>query len=93
MSELYYQKHIFVCTNQKDNGKPCCANHDTKELAKYLQTTLLEKGLHGPQQYRVSASGCLGRCPTGPWAVVYPDGKWVNLRTKEDADTLISELC
>ncbi len=26
--DSYYQRHIFFCLNQRDNGEDCCADHD-----------------------------------------------------------------
>ena len=26
----YYQRHIFFCLNKRDNGEPCCADHDAQ---------------------------------------------------------------
>lgn len=87
----YYQKHIFVCTNQKPEPKACCANHASAEIFDYLKSRLLELGLHGPGMVRVSKSGCLGRCAQGPCTVVYPEGNWFHLRSEADVDRLITQ--
>lgn len=85
----YYQKHIFVCTNQKESGKPCCANQGGKPFFSYLKDQLKSLDLFGPNKIRVSQSGCLGRCALGPCMVIYPDGVWYHYETQEDLDDII----
>lgn len=87
----HYQKHIFLCVNQKVGGKRCCAQGEADEMAKYLKLSLMEKGLHGPDKYRVSTSGCLGRCAKGPCLVIYPDAVWYTYNSQQDIDRIIDE--
>ncbi len=86
----YYTKHIFICTNKKDAGKICCANSGGEPFFEYLKTRLKDLGLHGPQKFRVSKSGCLGRCSVGPSLVIYPEGVWYKYSLKEDIDEIIA---
>lgn len=85
----YYTKHVFFCTNQKVAGKVCCANSGAEEFCTYMKNRLLELDLHGFEKIRVSKSGCLGRCSSGPCVVVYPDGVWYSYATFEDIDRII----
>lgn len=87
----YYQKHIFVCTNQKDPGKACCANQGGKPFFSYLKDQLKSLGLFGPDKMRVSQSGCLGRCALGPCIVVYPEAVWYRYETQDDIDEIIQQ--
>ena len=87
----YYTKHVFVCTNQKPSGKVCCANSGGELLFDYLKSQLIERGLHGEGQIRVSKSGCLGRCGLGPCIVIYPEGVWYACASPSDIDELISQ--
>lgn len=84
-----YKKHIFVCTNQKDAGKACCANQGGKDYFLHMKKKLGMLGLHGVGQFRVSQSGCLGRCEQGPCVVIYPEGIWYTYKTLEDIDEII----
>jgi (2Fe-2S) ferredoxin len=86
---MYYKKHIFVCINQKEEGQPCCANTGGQPFFDYLKQKLKMLDLSGPGKIRVSKSGCLGRCATGPWLVVYPEGTWYNYNTYDDLDNII----
>ncbi len=55
-----------------------------------MKSKLLELELHGPGKYRVSKSGCLGRCSLGPCLVIYPDEVWYTYSNYEDMDEIIS---
>lgn len=85
----HYQKHIFVCTNQKAPGKKCCATNNAEDAFQQLKTMLLELELFGPNQTRVSKSGCLGRCSLGPCIVIYPEGVWYSYKTPEDLSEIV----
>lgn len=87
----HYIKHVFLCTNQKAAGKQCCANSGGEPFFDYLKTKLLESGLHGPGKIRVSKSGCLGRCSSGPCIVIYPEGAWYTYTSFADLDEIIDK--
>lgn len=87
----YYTKHLFVCTNQKPAGKVCCANSGGEAFFDYLKTKLREQGLHGPGKFRVSKSGCLGRCESGPCLAIYPDSLWYTYASFADIDEIIEQ--
>lgn len=86
---LHYKQHIFLCTNQKDNGKQCCNEAGAEPISQYLKQALMDKGLHGVGKVRVSTSGCLGRCRKGPCLVIYPEGVWYSYRNNADIDNII----
>lgn len=88
MNDLGYKKHLFVCTNKKQEGTGCgvfLSSEDTlkelKSLSRFLNQNSLEK-------VRVSQSGCLGRCKEGPVAVLYPQGHWFHLDEEEEKEML-----
>lgn len=80
---------MFVCTNQKAPGKKCCANSGGAQSFAYLKEKLLERELFGPGKIRVSQSGCLGRCSSGPCLVIYPESVWYTYSSLEDMDQII----
>ncbi|APF04425.1 TPA: (2Fe-2S) ferredoxin domain-containing protein [Legionella pneumophila] len=85
----HYTKHVFICTNQKAPGKQCCANSGGEEYFDFMKSKLLEFDLHGPGKIRVSKSGCLGRCSSGPCIVIYPEGVWYTYSSFEDIEQII----
>jgi (2Fe-2S) ferredoxin len=89
----YYTKHVFVCTNQRDPGKECCANGDAAELLAYAKQKL--KSLPLPAdllgKVRINSSGCIDRCNLGPVLVIYPEGTWYHYKTKSDIDEILTE--
>ena len=68
----YYQRHVFFCLNQRDNGEACCANHQAQAAFDHCKARVKGEKLAGPGQVRVNRAGCLDRCAGGPVLVVYP---------------------
>jgi len=33
----YYDKHVFFCTNQREDGSACCGNHDAQKARDYVK--------------------------------------------------------
>ncbi len=92
MSEnLFYQKHIFVCDNQRAPGeRVSCGNQGSAELLKFFKQKAAKAGIE--YKFRIQRSGCLDRCELGPIQVSYPEGKWFKLRNESDVDLLIEHF-
>ncbi len=86
-----YQKHVFFCVNQKEEGKTCCAAGGNDALRAYAKKRLKDLNLEGLGKIRVNAAGCLGHCKLGPTCVVYPDGVWYHLETQDDVERVIQQ--
>lgn len=56
-----------------------------------MKERLAELDLHGPGKIKVSRSGCLGRCSSGPCIVIYPDGIWYTYTSFDDIDEIIDK--
>ncbi len=69
---MKYQKHVFICTNQKDAPKKSCGEVHGTELVNAFKEALKERGLHTTM--RAQKTGCLDMCAFGPSLVVYPEG-------------------
>ena len=84
-----FEKHIFVCGNQRPQGHPrgCCDPSGQAELQKSFKKRLAEYGLKG--RVRANQAGCLDQCEHGPNVVVYPEGVWYGGVTLADVD----EIC
>lgn len=84
-----YVKHLFVCTNQKKDGRVCCADKGSVAFFHHLKAKL--KACDAPG-IRISQSGCLGHCQQGPCLVMYPEGVWSTSTTASDLDAIFSAL-
>jgi (2Fe-2S) ferredoxin len=91
MSKAYYRHHVFFCINQRENGKPCCADKGAAAMRDYAKDRVKTLGLSGQGQVRINQAGCLDRCAQGPTIVVYPEGVWYSYAGKEDIDAIIEE--
>lgn len=87
----FYRKHVFICTNQRKDGRSCSQNHDTRALFKQMKEKAREEGLLGPKGIRINKSGCLGRCGEGPVLVVYPDNIWYKFENSADLDEILEK--
>jgi (2Fe-2S) ferredoxin len=86
---MRFEKHIFVCANQKAEGKPCCGNENGMAIIEKFRTLLGDAGLKA--KIRVQKSGCLDSCSKGPALVIYPEGTYYGKLTLADVDTIFQE--
>jgi len=86
-----YQHHLFVCTNERDEGSSC-GRRGSFEILKALKATIRGRGLDHEAGIMATKSGCLGLCSVGPNLVVYPQGLWRSSLTHADAIGLLKEL-
>ncbi|MCU0338289.1 MAG: (2Fe-2S) ferredoxin domain-containing protein [Spirosomaceae bacterium] len=84
---MKYQKHVFICTNQKDGGKKCCGAEHGAALVDAFKTSLKEKGLN--VEIRAQKAGCLDVCGLGPALVVYPEGVFYGGVQLSDVEEII----
>jgi (2Fe-2S) ferredoxin len=82
----FYQYHLFFCTHQRDDGTPCCQQHDAQSIRDYAKNRVKELKL---PSVRVNNAGCLNRCGLGPMLVIYPEGTWYQYQSKQDIDEII----
>jgi (2Fe-2S) ferredoxin len=85
----YYQRHLFVCLNQRSNGEACCADHDAQAAFDHCKSRVKAQGLAGKGGVRVNKAGCLDRCAGGPVAVVYPEAVWYSWVDQHDLDEIV----
>ena len=85
----YYQRHIFFCLNQRENGENACLQHGAQAGFDRCKSRVKAEGLMGPGGVRVNKSGCLDRCAGGPVAVVYPEGVWYTYVDADDIDEIV----
>lgn len=86
---LYFQHHIFCCTNQRAAGhkRGCCADKNAEQLRNYMKRRVKELSISST---RVNGAGCLDRCELGPCIVIYPEGIWYAPKTTADIDEILT---
>ena len=84
-----YERHIFVCTNQRPQGHPrgSCDPAGEGRLQKAFKKSLAEHGLVG--RVRANRAGCLDQCEHGPTVVIYPDAVWYGGVGLTDVDEIV----
>ncbi len=87
----YFKNHVFVCTNQREDGSQCCGDHNAQEMRDYMKKRSKELGLVRSGEVRINSAGCLNRCELGPVIVIYPDETWYTFCDKDDIDEIIDE--
>ena len=87
---LFYDRHVFVCTNVRPEGHPrgCCKAKGSEQLRDYMKARAKELGL---KNVRINTAGCLERCELGPSMVIYPEGVWYSPKTNADIDEILSQ--
>jgi (2Fe-2S) ferredoxin/ubiquinone/menaquinone biosynthesis C-methylase UbiE len=83
-----FRHHIFVCTQEKAEGVPCCSAAGSFVVLNALHRELGSQGLADDVQ--VSSCGCLGVCDSGPVMMVYPEGTWYTKLTVNDVPKIVS---
>ncbi len=85
----YYERHIFFCLNERDNGEASCSQHQAQASFEHCKKRVKAEKLNGPGAVRVNKAGCLDRCAGGPVAVVYPEAVWYTYVDANDIDEIV----
>jgi (2Fe-2S) ferredoxin len=87
----HYERHVFVCCNQRpaDDPRGCCAAKDADAVRDALKARLKQLGLNS--QIRANKAGCLDQCKHGVTVVVYPEQVWYRGVTVDDVEELVQE--
>jgi (2Fe-2S) ferredoxin len=88
-TELYYQTHVFCCTNRRPDGHKdgCCASKGSEQLRNFMKKRAKELGI---KETRINGAGCLGRCEFGPVVVIYPEGVWYSPKNEADIEEILT---
>jgi (2Fe-2S) ferredoxin len=90
---LFYQRHIFMCTNVRPPAHPrgsCSARAAAAGGVEKLRAYAREKARQlGIENIRCNTAGCLDRCEFGPNMVIYPEGVWYRYETTADIDEIL----
>lgn len=86
--EPVYQKHIFVCTNLRDEGDSCGAR-GSAEMREYLKAKVKAAGID--KKIRIYKSGCQGNCDVGPNILIFPENIWYKGVHTSDLDFILNQ--
>ncbi|MBM3352336.1 MAG: (2Fe-2S) ferredoxin domain-containing protein [Betaproteobacteria bacterium] len=86
-----FKRHVFVCLNERPAGHPrgCCLGRASEDIFNHLKSGAAKAGLKG--EVRINRAGCLDHCEHGPTVVVYPEGTWYHVPTKQDAQEVLEK--
>ena len=85
--DLPFQKILFVCVNNRENGELACSARGSKAIQEHLKQIAKDRGLKG--KVRVSQSGCMDLCAKGPNVMVFPDNVWYSGVTESDIPKIV----
>ncbi len=84
-----FRYHVYVCTQEKPDGAPCCSTRGSTDVLEALRGEIARANLDGDVQ--VTTCGSLGLCERGPNMVVYPEGVWYSGVTADDVPEIVGE--
>lgn len=88
MNEGRYERHVFVCVNERDpDARVCCAASGSRDIRARLKALVKQRGLK--PAVRINGAGCLDTCELGPSIVVYPENVWYGRVTIDDVDEIV----
>jgi (2Fe-2S) ferredoxin len=87
---MFYERHIFVCENQRAPGERISCADKNAEILKYLKQNS-KTAYKGNGKIRIQRAGCLDRCELGPVLVSYPEGRWFSLKSTDDAKRFLEK--
>ena len=92
MSKPIFEKHLFVCTNQRTGSeKRSCGEQHGLELTAAFKKSIKDKNIDMP--VRAQRAGCLGICDFGPTVAVYPEGTfYVNVQLSDVEEIVQSHI-
>ena len=84
----YFTAHVFACLNERpaDHPRGSCARKGAVVLRNYMKDRAQALGIPG---VRINGAQCLDRCELGPVVVIYPEGIWYAIRTKQDVEEIL----
>lgn len=86
-----YEKHIFVCINQRIEGAPriCCGEENGKIIVSRFKELIVEHKLK--IKVRAQRSSCFDWCEEGPIVTIYPEGIVYGKITPYEVDEIFEQ--
>ncbi|MBX9850870.1 MAG: (2Fe-2S) ferredoxin domain-containing protein [Cytophagaceae bacterium] len=86
---MKYKKHVFICTNERTDGRKCCGEAKGMELVNAFKELVKKHKLN--TEIRAQRAGCFDVCNFGPAVVVYPEGIFYGNVQPEDVQEIFNE--
>lgn len=87
---MIYQKHLFICTNQRAaDARMCCGEANGLALVAAFKKAIKDAGLS--VEVRAQRAGCMDLCERGPMVVVYPEGVFYGKVQLSDVSVIVEE--
>ena len=85
-----YNKHILVCTKEREEGsqRGSCSVSGGLDIRNQLVRLINSNGLKG--KVRATKSGCMDCCEVGPVVVIYPQNIWYVGVSQDDIDEIFN---
>ena len=56
----FYDKHVFFCTNQREDGSACCNNRGAQKARDYVKNKVKELGISNRESnIRINSAGSI----------------------------------
>lgn len=82
--ELKFKKHLFVCINERTDGRKSCGEAFGMVLVDAFKSRINRDRINA--EVRAQKAGCLDVCELGPALVVYPEGVFYGKMSLEDVE-------
>lgn len=82
--EMKFKKHIFVCINERADGRKSCGEQFGMSLVDAFKTRINRDRINA--DVRAQKAGCFDVCEFGPAVVVYPEGVFYGKMTIEEVE-------
>jgi len=83
---MKFEKHIFICTNQRTE-KASCGETQGMKLVELFKKAIVARKLN--TSVRAQRAGCLDICDFGPAIVVYPEGIFYGHVNETDVEEIV----
>jgi (2Fe-2S) ferredoxin len=87
---MLYEKHIFICTNERKAGERVSCGEDAgMKLVAAFKEGIKRRGLN--TKIRAQRTGCFDICESGPSVAVYPEGIFYGKVQLSDVEEIIEQ--
>ena len=88
LANKQFSKLVLVCVNDREDGRECCAQKLSPDFYHTLKAAVAQLD----PTIRVSKSGCLGNCSSGPTVAIMPNNVYLGEVTETDIPEIIEML-